>query len=325
MAKQAFDHSEFIQGQLEQCRTQPNVARADQRVLVQGPRMLILAQASHIEHSSSGRQVSMRLKKFRKRTNDGPFECEMDAGLNEEATAALWEYLQEQEILKDLPIGGRYIVAAGEGIDAEAAKAVLRLFSEGVLSVAQLDEIRAYAQHASYKSAVAELEQLIDEEGLESLYQSWLEEHPWVFGTHYVEQVDLDRVGFAEKPDICLMTADGYLDLFELKRPSTEVLAFDDGRGVWRWRHDASAAIGQCAKYMDEAEQHRWEMGRKHNVMIVKPRARVIMGRSQAWDQDQRDALRSLNSALHYIEIWTYDHVLAMARRLVAHYDPDTG
>jgi hypothetical protein len=38
-------------------------------------------------------------------------------------------------------------------------------------------------------------------------------------------------------------------------------------------------------------------------------------------DKAKKDALRTINASQHFIEIWTYDHLLAMVQQLIQHYE----
>ena len=43
----------------------------------------------------------------------------------------------------------------------------------------------------------------------------------------------------------------------------------------------------------------------------------LIFGRSEDWDDEQREAFRILNSNYHNLTIMTYDHVLERAERMI--------
>ena len=62
-------------------------------------------------------------------------------------------------------------------------------------------------------------------------------------------------------------------------------------------------------------------LAQREKLFFLKPRARVVIGRSNSWQQPLRDALRILNGSLHFIEVWTYDDVLAMADQMMEIYE----
>jgi hypothetical protein len=58
-------------------------------------------------------------------------------------------------------------------------------------------------------------------------------------------------------------------------------------------------------------------MERFENLKTIKPRCTLIFGRSNEWNERQREAYRILNSNYHNLVIMTYDHVLERAKRMV--------
>jgi hypothetical protein len=52
-------------------------------------------------------------------------------------------------------------------------------------------------------------------------------------------------------------------------------------------------------------------------IVAYHPRAVVVIGRSNEWDQDVHRALHGLNRRLSGIKIMTYDHLLAQGERLL--------
>ena len=155
----------------------------------------------------------------------------------------------------------------------------------------------------------------------EKIYQKWFEAHPWICGTNYIRRVNVRRIGLHDITDIVMETTDGYLDLFELKRPDLPVLRLDKSRDIFFFSKEASQAIAQAANYVVRTEENRHMLAQTEKLHFLKPRARVIIGRSDSWQKATRDALRILNGSLHFIEVWTYDDVLAMADQLMRMYE----
>jgi len=118
-----------------------------------------------------------------------------------------------------------------------------------------------------------------------------------------------------------MQTTDGYLDLIELKRPDSPVLRQDASRNNYFFSGEVSQAIAQAAGYITTTEQNRHMLAQTENLFFLKPRARIVIGRTLDWDQKMNDALRILNGSLHFIEVWTYDHLLAMADQMVKLYE----
>ncbi len=334
MSKQPFDHSTFIAGTL---RRHQQVGWAEQVVLDQGPRSIWLMQAKHIVHSDGTRGFDLQIEKYAKKTNREEFKYpEKSFPLSEQAVVNLFDYLQRQQALEKVNLGSSYLAIpldaqqslSGKQIDGAATlfrslietNQLLELLTSGRLTKETVANIGAASQHARYKTAVAELRKLINAARGEKIYQEWFEAHPWICGTNYVGRVDFRRVGLHEITDIVMKTTDGYLDLFELKRPDLPVLRLDKGRNIYFFSKEASEAIAQAANYVVKTEENRHMLAQTEKLLFLKPRARVVIGRSDSWRKATRDALRILNASLHFIEVWTYDDLLAMADQLMRMY-----
>ena len=335
MPKQPFDHSEFITGTLNRHQ---QVGWAEQVVLDQGPRSIWLMQAKHIVHSNGRRGFDLQIEKYAKRTNRESFGLpERSFPLSEQAVMNLFDYIQQQLALEKIDLGSAYLAIpldvqqglSTKQIDGVATifrgliknKQLATLLSSGILTKEVVENIRAASQHAQFKAAIAELRMLLETSSSEPKYQRWFEAHSWICSTNYVRRIDARRIGLHEITDIIMETTDGYLDLFELKRPDLPVLRLDQSRSIYYFSREASQAIGQAANYVVRTEENRHMLAQREKLFFLKPRARVVIGRSNSWQQPLRDALRILNGSLHFIEVWTYDDVLAMADQMVRMYE----
>jgi Domain of unknown function (DUF4263) len=336
MPKQSFDHSEFIAGSLHRHQ---QVGWAQQVTLDQGARSLWLMQAKHIEHSDGRRGFALQIQKYAKATNKARFsEPEISFELSEQSVRTLFDYLQCQQALGEVDLGSDYIaipvLAKGtlllsKQVDSAAAlfRALIQsnqlqdVLTSQRFTKALVENIGAAAQHVRYKTAVADLRRLLATEKREQAYQDWFEEHPWICGINYVGRVDIRRIGLHQITDVVMKTTDGYLDLIELKRPDSPVLRLDQDRNLFYFSTEASQSVAQAAAYVTTTEENRHMLGQTEKLLFLKPRARIVIGRSDTWKQPHRNALRILNASLHFIEVWTYDDILAMADQLVRLYE----
>lgn len=115
---------------------------------------------------------------------------------------------------------------------------------------------------------------------------------------------------------------DGFLDIVEIKRPSESLQFWASGldHGNYVPSQNLVKAITQATKYIHEVEREANSvkfLERVGNVKTIKPRCILIYGRSNEWNQYQREACRILNSSYHNLTILTYDHVLSRAKRIV--------
>jgi|GEM_PF-6621983 len=336
MPQQQFDHSAFIAGRLSEYQ---KVGWAEQVVLGQGARSIWLMQAKHIDHGDGRRGFELQLEKYKRDTNTSPFgKAEFSLVLKEDVLAKLFDYLQRQQALGEVDLGSGYLaIPLGKSTMNFSKKnltglaTIFRglfeagqlesLLTSGALTKESLQNIGAASQHLRYKTAVAELRQLLQTENDEKVYQKWFEAHPWICGTNYVGKVDIRRIGLHKITDLVMQTTDGYLDLFELKRPDAEVLREDPSHKNFYFSASVSSAISQCANYIVTTEANRYQLAQEEKALFLKPRARIIIGRSNTWDQPKHNVLRMLNGSLHFIEVWTYDQLLGMADQMVKLYE----
>jgi hypothetical protein len=331
MAHQSYDHSAFIEGTLKKYQS---IGWDTQVVLDQGARTVWLMQAMHIEHSDAKRGFQVQIECYKRQTNKAAFgEPEKTFTLNEKAVVNLFSYLQRQQALGEVDLGSEYIaIPVGHKIgglskgslrglvgvlEVLEAEQLEELLTSGHLTKEVLSNLGAVSQFLRHKSAVLELRNLLKTEKDERVYQNWFEKHPWICGTNYVARLDVRKIGLHEVTDIVMQTTEGYLDLFELKRPEFEVLRLNPNHKTYFFSTETSQAISQAANYISKTEENRYMLAQVEKAIFLKPRARIIIGRSSSWDKSKQDALRTLNATLHYIEVWTYDHVLAMAEQMV--------
>jgi len=144
---------------------------------------------------------------------------------------------------------------------------------------------------------------LIADDPPERKLQKWFEEHPWIFGSEYLAREPRRRFTIDSDADFLLRSADDFIDLFELKRVSANVLRWDASHNVWSPAKDLADAIGQALKYSEALDDEKLVLRDRFKLPVVYPRVPVVLGRSSEWDEDQRRALRRLNAHLAGIEV----------------------
>jgi hypothetical protein len=170
------------------------------------------------------------------------------------------------------------------------------------------------------RAAVIELRTALDEgDATESTYQSWCERHSWAFGNAYVVRDEMCEISPGDHLDLLLPNViAGYRDLVELKRPSMDVLRWDENHRNYYFSSEVSRAIGQCHRYLDVLHEEAAKGLRDHpEIVAYHPRATVVIGRSKGWPEDKLRALHGLNRRLSGLNIMTYDHLLAQGERLI--------
>ena len=158
----------------------------------------------------------------------------------------------------------------------------------------------------------------------EHVWQTFLREHILMMLNTYAAVIEKPNVAIAVKyPDFMLVDAYGYVDIYEIKTPQTDVLKYDDGRDNYYWSPEAARAISQTEKYLDHVSKNRLaiaeDLKRKKGteVNLVRPRGFVVVGtRKQLVNQTMKDDFRILNDSLKNIDILFFDDLLDNVRLL---------
>jgi hypothetical protein len=79
----------------------------------------------------------------------------------------------------------------------------------------------------------------------EKVFQIWVESNLWIFGVDYIKKHDAKKIALFSEGDILMESADGYLDLIELKRPKYELLKFDSSHKCYYPHPDLSPKAGR--------------------------------------------------------------------------------
>lgn len=73
--------------------------------------------------------------------------------------------------------------------------------------------------------------------------------------------------------------------------------------------------MGQVIRYIEEVERTRDSILAKDGCDTLKIRARIIIGRDG--NEEHQNALRNFNAHLHRIEIYTFDQLLRVGKRVL--------
>jgi len=173
------------------------------------------------------------------------------------------------------------------------------------------------------KIAIQELvdefdKKLIDDPS-ENEWGKFLKKYLFLLDSKYVDSIpELNVVlAGARNVDFGLIDSYNYLDIFEIKKPSSILLSPNKDRGNYYWHQDTVKAITQAEKYLYNAERKgallvediEREIGK--TVKVVKPRAILLIGHSkQLDDSDKKTDFRILRNSLKNIEIVLYDELL---------------
>lgn len=166
---------------------------------------------------------------------------------------------------------------------------------------------------------IQEFEQMLSQNHNEAKWANFLKRNLFLIDSKYVNAIPQLNVVLAgsRKVDFGLIDSQGYLDIFEIKKPSTKLLASKPDRGNYYWSTEAVKALVQAEKYLFNAERKapgltediKKEKGLQ--VEVVKPRAVVIVGKGRQLDNSKKtNDFRVLRQSLKNIEVVLYDELL---------------
>ncbi|QDT24418.1 Shedu immune nuclease family protein [Gimesia chilikensis] len=164
---------------------------------------------------------------------------------------------------------------------------------------------------------IIEFEKKLKGSSSENVWQKFLHDHILTLLNTYAHVIEKQSVELDGKyPDFMLIDAYGYLDVYEIKKPQTKLLSYDNGRKNYYWHAEISRATTQTEKYMSSIQRHRYELEsklRKESVeaQIVRPRGFIIAGkRSNLNTEEMREDFRVLNDSLKNIDVICFDDLL---------------
>jgi len=240
-----------------------------------------------------------------------------------------------------------------KNVDLDILKTILDKFNEdekrkGILSFLSEEEVEklaAASKHKIYKAELENLKKLLQLEDAgniveeikkheklklylarqpEKIFQIWIEKNSfWIFGIEYIKKHDIRKIALSSEGDLLMESIDGFLDLVELKRPKLEygIFKYDHSHKSYYPSPDISKSIGQCLLYLQKMDDYKLILEKEHKVKILRPRIKIIAGRTNNFNENQFDALRMLNSDLNHIQIISYDYLLKSGNKIISIYE----
>jgi hypothetical protein len=169
------------------------------------------------------------------------------------------------------------------------------------------------------KEIISSFESMLENSHSEADWGIFLRKNLFLVESRYVNLVpELNLVlAKSRKVDFGMVDTHGYLDIFEIKKPNTPLLAKTTDRDNYYWSLDATKAIAQAEKYLWHAERKAPTLSEdlerqcKVQVEVNRPRAVLVMGSmSQLTSPEMQNDFRVLKSSLKNIEVVTYDELL---------------
>ncbi len=180
----------------------------------------------------------------------------------------------------------------------------------------------AALNYGHYSRVLKQFEMLIQRNDPERIYQKFLEENYWIFGSEFCELIN-NRVLIANTQlDFPLRrTVDEYLEVIEIKRPFSEPLFVGADKRLAP-RSELNEAIAQAEEYLDLFDRESDRIWRQYEIRADKVRAKIVIGRDG--DKQQLDALRRNNSNRPRVEVITFDQLMKVGQRILRIFDTQT-
>ncbi|MCK4744452.1 DUF4263 domain-containing protein [Candidatus Parcubacteria bacterium] len=184
------------------------------------------------------------------------------------------------------------------------------------------DDLVVGLQNQTRIKTIKQFEAMLDQDLIEQKWQEWFKCNDWILGSEFVKILDEREIDTANIPDYLMQAYDGFLDIVEIKRPQSNLNFWAGAQDHENYvpSSDLTKAITQATKYIYEVEREANSvkfLKRVGNVKTIKPRCVLIFGRSNDWNNNQKEAYRILNSSYHNLIIMTYDHVLKRAKSIL--------
>jgi hypothetical protein len=157
----------------------------------------------------------------------------------------------------------------------------------------------------------------------EKIFQNWIEQNIWTLGIDYIKKHPARQIGINSESDLLMETTDGFIDLIELKRPKFDLFAFDESHKSYFPSKELAKVIGQCMQYLKVLDDYKLILEKQYKFKILRPRIKIIVGRSNNFNDEQHEALRMLNATLNHIQIISYDYLYACGQNIISYYDKE--
>lgn len=152
----------------------------------------------------------------------------------------------------------------------------------------------------------------------EHAWQEFLSEYILVLRSSYGTVLEKQSVTLKGKfPDFMLLDPYSYLDIYEIKKPTTNLLKHDSSRDNYYWDVELSKAISQVENYLHQVQRNSDGLvndirkSKGVEVSIVRPKGYIVAGtRTQLKNAKMIDDFRILSSSLKNLDVILYDDLL---------------
>lgn len=280
--------------------------------------------------------------------------------LNYEQTLAFFTHLNSVSILRENSVThtGEFvevtkdlqeILARIKKVDSSLVKTILDKADEDeklkliveALSESEIQNLQASIKQTNHQKSLADLKLLLELEATtnitdsikthenlseyvagqpEKIFQNWIEKNIWTLGIDYIKKHSARQIGITSESDLIMETTDGFIDLIELKRPKFDLFAFDESHKSYYPSKELAKVIGQCMQYLKILDDYKLVLEKEHKFKLLRPRVKIIVGRTDKFIDEQFEALRMLNSNLNHIQVISYDYLCLCGENIISYY-----
>lgn len=167
----------------------------------------------------------------------------------------------------------------------------------------------------------------------ESKWQDFLRDYILLFNLNYTDIIEKANISVVKDkmPDFMLIDAYNYLDIFEIKKPTTQLMEYDDSRNNFYWSEEMAKAIAQTESYIYNVSKNATTIKddlktyKAIDASIIKPRGYIIAGETDQLKKDYykvkvknsvtniqvQNGFRLLNESLRNITVIFYDELIS--------------
>jgi hypothetical protein len=158
----------------------------------------------------------------------------------------------------------------------------------------------------------------------EEAWQKFLSTKVFKFMGSYAASIEKQNVSISVSyPDFVMVDVLGFVDVFEIKRHDTELLALDESHDNYYWKPEIAKAISQIENYIDEVVRNSEDYVRavkrkkKVDIRVVRPRGYIIAGSSTSFETEKESAdFHKLGASLKNINFILYDELLEKLKNI---------
>jgi hypothetical protein len=231
------------------------------------------------------------------------------------AAGSLAEVLKQKDILSRLGTDDREYLEEMIPSYLESIQGTLRAKKKLKVIFDTLDAGKKVYLEKVIKEFKAKLKRKVQNE---QIWQDFLSENILVLRNTYGEVLEKTSITLSGKyPDFMLLDPYSYLDIYEIKKPTTNLLLLDRSRNNYYWDSEMAKAISQTENYLHQVQKNgdalinEIRRNKGIDVSIVRPKGYIVAGtRNQLSNAKMLDDFRILCEALKNVDVILYDDLL---------------